>query len=85
MTHHPEFRNHYGWWFFLLTINLSIYGGIITMNEEIWIEARYREADENERLYLFLQFPELRISFQEIDLEEYAANRDYVGVFDQAA
>ncbi|MGD0169788.1 MAG: hypothetical protein ABSE54_08705 [Smithella sp.] len=55
------------------------------MNEEIWIEARYRGADENERLYLFLQFPELRISFQEIDLEEYAANRDYVGVFDHAA
>jgi hypothetical protein len=55
------------------------------MNEEIWIEARYREADENERLHLFLQFPELRISFQEIDLEEYAANRDYVGIFDQAA
>jgi hypothetical protein len=70
---------------FLLTINSIIYGGKIVMNEEIWIEARYRGADENERLYLFLQFPELRISFQEIDLEEYAANRDYVGVFDHAA
>jgi len=55
------------------------------MKEEIEIEARYRKADADERLYLFLQFPELRISFQEIDLEEYAANRDYIGVFDQAS
>ena len=55
------------------------------MKEEIDILTRYREADENERLYLFLQFPDLRISFQEIDLEEYAANRDYIGIFDQAA
>jgi len=55
------------------------------MNEEIAIEARYREADENERLYLFLQYPELRISFQEIDLEEYFANRDSISEFDQAA
>ena len=55
------------------------------MKEDIWIEARYRGADADQRLYLFLQFPELRISFQEIDLEEYAANRDYVGIFDQAA
>jgi hypothetical protein len=70
---------------FLLTINSIIYGGKIVMKEEIEIEARYRKADADERLYLFLQFPELRISFQEIDLEEYAANRDYIGVFDQAA
>jgi hypothetical protein len=55
------------------------------MKEEIDFLTRYREADENERLHLFLQYPELRISFQEIDLEEYAVNRDYVGVFDQAA
>ena len=55
------------------------------MKEEIDFLARYKEANENERLYLFLQYPELRISFQEIDLEEYIANRDYIGVFDQAA
>ena len=63
----------------------QINGGKIVMKEEIEIVARYRRADENERLYLFLQYPELRISFQEIDLEEYIANRDYIGVFDQAA
>ena len=55
------------------------------MKEEIEILTRYRHADENERLYLFLQFPELRPSFQEIELEEYAANRDYIGAFVQAA
>jgi hypothetical protein len=70
---------------FLLIINLNIYGGKIIMKEEIDILTRYREADADERLYLFLQFPDLRISFQEIDLEEYTANRDYIGVFDQAA
>ena len=55
------------------------------MKKEKEIVARYREADENERLHLFLQYPELRISFQEIDLEEYFANRDSISEFDQAA
>ena len=55
------------------------------MKEEIEIVARYRRADADERLYLFLQFPELRISFQEIDLEEYAAQKDDMGSFAQAA
>jgi hypothetical protein len=55
------------------------------MKEEIEIVARYRRADENERLYLFLQYSELRISFQEIDLEEYFINRAYISIFDQAA
>ncbi|MGD0278538.1 MAG: hypothetical protein ABSC11_04445 [Smithella sp.] len=55
------------------------------MKEEIEILTRYRDSDENERLYLFLQFPELRTSFQEIDLEEYAANRDYISAFAHAA
>ena len=63
----------------------QINGGKIVMKEEIEIVARYRRADENERLYLFLQYPELRISFQEIDLEEYIANRDSISEFDQAA
>ena len=55
------------------------------MKEEIDFLAGYREADENERLYLFLQYPELRISFQEIDLEEYFINQVYISIFDQAA
>ena len=55
------------------------------MKEEIDILTRYREADENERLHLFLQYPELRISFQEIDLEEYFINQVYISIFDQAA
>jgi hypothetical protein len=55
------------------------------MKEEIDFLARYREADENEKLHLFLQYPELRISFQEIDLEEYFANRESISEFDQAA
>ena len=63
----------------------QIYGGKTVMKKEKEIVARYREADENERLYLFLQFPDLRISFQEIDLEEYIANRDFISIFDQAA
>jgi hypothetical protein len=70
---------------FLLTTNSIIYGGKIVMKEEIEIVARYRRADADERLYLFLQFPELRISFQEIDLEEYAAQKDDMGSFAQAA
>ena len=55
------------------------------MKKEIEIVARYREADENERIYLFLQYPELRISFQGFDLEEYFINRAYISIFDQAA
>ena len=55
------------------------------MKEEIDFVARYRGADANERLYLFLQFPEYRISFQDIELEEYFANRDSISAFDQAA
>jgi len=63
----------------------QINGGKIVMKEEIEIVARYRRADENERLYLFLQYSELRISFQAIDLEEYFINRAYISIFDQAA
>ena len=55
------------------------------MKEEIEIVARYRRADADERLYIFLQFPDLRIFFQEIDLEEYAAQQDHIGVFAKAA
>jgi len=63
----------------------QIKGGKIVMKEEKEIVARYREADENERIYLFLQYPELRISFQGFDLEEYFINWAYISIFDQAA
>lgn len=55
------------------------------MTKEIEVIARYREADADERLSLYLQFADLRVTFQEIDLEEYSGNRDSVGIFDQAA
>lgn len=38
------------------------------MEEEIEILARYGEADFSKRLHLFLQFPELRWAFQEIEI-----------------
>jgi hypothetical protein len=55
------------------------------MTEETDILTRYREADANERLYLFLQYIEYRISFQDIELEEYTAQKNDIGIFDQAA
>jgi len=55
------------------------------MTKNIEIIARYRAAGADERLYLFLQFPELRTAFQDIDLEEYFADQHDTGSFDLAA
>jgi len=43
------------------------------MEQEMEILIRYGEADFNERLHLFLQFPELRGAFQEIEFKNLAA------------
>jgi hypothetical protein len=43
------------------------------MEEKIDILMQYGKADLNERLNLFLKFPDLRRSFQEIGLRDRAA------------
>jgi hypothetical protein len=45
------------------------------MTEEIL--KQYTEARINERLHLFLQFPDLRRSFQEIDRKDLANHKAY--------
>jgi len=40
------------------------------MEKKIEILTRYGEADMEKRLYLFLQFPDLRWAFQEIELRD---------------
>lgn len=40
------------------------------MEKKIEILTRYGEADMKKRLYLFLQFPDLRWAFQEIELRD---------------
>lgn len=44
----------------------------MTMEQEIDIFMQYGEADMSERLDLFLQFPDLRRGFQEIDRKRLA-------------
>jgi hypothetical protein len=48
------------------------------MEKKIEILTRYGEADMKKRLYLFLQFPDLRWAFQEIELKDLAAQRALV-------
>ena len=43
------------------------------MEREIDILIEYGEADINKKLHLFLQFPDLRNAFQEIDRKNAAA------------
>ena len=43
------------------------------MEKKIEILTRYGEADMKKRLYLFLQFPDLRGAFQEIERKDLAA------------
>ena len=50
----------------------------MVMEEEIEILTRYGEAGFSKRLHLFLQFPELRWAFQEIELKELNARRALV-------
>ena len=40
------------------------------MEEKMMALKRYRKADLNERLHLYLQFPHLRQAFLEIDMEK---------------
>jgi hypothetical protein len=44
----------------------------MTVEQEIDILVQYGEADINERLHLFLQFPDLRRGFQEIERKHLA-------------
>ena len=44
----------------------------MTVEQKIDILMRYGEADMNERLHLFLQFPDLRRGFQEIERKHLA-------------
>ena len=43
------------------------------MEEKIEILIRYGEADTNRRLHFFLEFPDLRSAFQEIERKDLAA------------
>ena len=43
------------------------------MEEKIDIFIRYGEADTNRRLHFFLEFPDLRSAFQEIERNDLAA------------
>ncbi|OGP73383.1 MAG: hypothetical protein A2W09_04625 [Deltaproteobacteria bacterium RBG_16_50_11] len=43
------------------------------MEEKIEILIRYGEADPNRRLHFFLEFPELRSAFQEIERKDLVA------------
>jgi hypothetical protein len=45
------------------------------MGEEIEILIQYGKADLDERLNLFLEFPDLRSAFQQIELKDLAAQR----------
>jgi hypothetical protein len=45
------------------------------MEQEIDILIQYGEADINKKLHLFLQFPDLRNAFQEIDRKNAAAQK----------
>jgi hypothetical protein len=47
----------------------------MVMEKTIEILTRYGEADMKKKLYLFLQFPDLRWAFQEIELKELAVQR----------
>ena len=47
------------------------------MQQEIDILIQYREADINTKLHLFLQFPDLRSGFQEIDRRHLAAQTEF--------
>ena len=40
------------------------------MEKKIEMLTRYAEADMNKRLHFFLQFPDLRYTFQEIELRD---------------
>jgi hypothetical protein len=45
------------------------------MEQEIEILIQYEKADFNKRLYLFLEFPDLRRSFQEMDIKHWVGQR----------
>ena len=47
--------------------------GRATMEQEIDILIQYGKADMGKRLHLFLQFPDLRRGFQEIERKKLAA------------
>jgi hypothetical protein len=45
------------------------------MEQEIEILMQYEKADFNKRLHLFLEFPDLRRSFQEMELKDLVAQK----------
>ncbi len=45
------------------------------MEKEVEILIQYTKADFFRRMHMFLQFPDLRDSFQEIDLKDLAAQK----------
>ena len=47
----------------------------MTVEQEIDILIQYGEADMSKRLHLFLQFPDLRRAFQEIERKHLAVRR----------
>jgi hypothetical protein len=49
--------------------------GIIFMGREMEILRQYEQAEFPERMILFLQFPDLRNIFQEVEFKESAAER----------
>jgi hypothetical protein len=48
------------------------------MEQEIDILIQYGEADMNKRLHLFLQFPDLRRGFQQIEHKELAPQSESI-------
>jgi len=53
------------------------------VEEKIEILIQYGEADKNKRLHLFLQFPDLRRDFQEIERKDLAAQMAFRSLGEQ--
>jgi hypothetical protein len=47
----------------------------VVMEKELEILIQYTQADFFKRMHMFLQFPDLRGSFQEIDLKDLAVQK----------
>ena len=47
------------------------------MKKDEEVLTQYTQADFSKRLHMFLQFPDLRDSFQEIDLKDSAAQKAF--------
>jgi hypothetical protein len=53
------------------------------MEQEIDILIQYGEADINKKLHLFLQFPDLRSGFQEIERKDLAFQKGFRALLEE--